>query len=307
MPAKSKKDDLIEFSLMSSSNRPGTTEIFREIFTQIGIKLHNILEANDGVNFKTMTYVRSSAQAEDLKKRLHALRLRNTAIRLKTLPPRDWQQKGKGDFRPFALTTSLDVVPMAQRKSYQPRQRSPIYIETANVFGSGLHETTQFMAELIEQCSGKFKDFLDIGTGTGILSLVALKSQGQEVSAIDMDRRCLKAAKNNLRDNGYAFKEFYVTDIKRFGTKRKYDFVAANLITAELIQARRRLVALTKTGKYLAISGIMLENFAGLKKAYRLLSLRCLKIKKGKQWVAVLYKKTENRQQRIENKNGSAK
>ena len=293
-------DDVIELSLVSPYARLGITEILRGILTQIGINSNNIIESSDRVNSKAIVYVKSLAKARELRKRLRRLKLKEVTVRFKTLHANDWKHKWKVDFRPFDLTNTIEVIPMAQRKSYKPKGAKNIYIETANAFGSGLHETTRFMAELIEETSGKFRTFFDIGTGTGILSLVAFKSNAWEVSAVDIDRRCLQAAKNNIRENGYAFKEFFLTDIKHFPKKRQYDFVAANLITFELIRSKRKLVSLIKPGQYLAVSGIMQENFGGLKKAFRSLPLRCLKIKTGKQWVAVLYKKTEGRKQKTE-------
>jgi len=284
-------DDIIELSLVSPFARPGITEILRGILTQIGINPNNIIESSDRVNSKAMVYVKSLTKARELKSRLRGLKLKEVEVRFKTLHAKDWKHKWKVDFRPFYLTRTIEVIPMAQRKSYKPKGEKHIYIETANAFGSGLHETTRFMAELIEETSGKFGTFLDIGTGTGILSLVAFKNQAGDVTAVDIDRRCLSAAKNNVRENGYAFKEFFLTDIKHFPKKRQYDFVAANLITFELIRSKTKLVSLIKPGQYLAVSGIMQENFAALRKAFRPLPLRCLRIKTGKQWVAVLYKK----------------
>ena len=292
-----RSDDVIELSLVSPSARPGITEILRGILTQIGINPNHIIESSDRVNSKAMVYVKSLSKVRELKSRLRCLNLKEVEVQFKTLHAKDWKHKWKVDFRPFQLTETIEVIPMAQRKSYKPKGAKHIYIETANAFGSGLHETTRFMAELIEESKGKFESFLDIGTGTGILSLVAFNNQALEVSAVDIDRRCLSAAKNNIRENGYAFKEFFLTDIKHFPKKRQYDFVAVNLITFELIRGKRKSVSLIKPGQYLAVSGIMQENFGGLKKAFRDLPLRCLKIKTGKQWVAVLYKKTEVRGQ----------
>ena len=154
-----------------------------------------------------------------------------------------------------------------------------------------MHATTRLMANTIERCRGKFKSFLDVGTGTGILSLIALKSQAQNVDALDVDRHVFKTTRENFANNLLKARAFIKSDIKGFKTGRKYDFVAANLITHELIKAKRKLAALVKPGGYLAVCGITINNLETLKEGFQKLPLRCIKIQKAEGWVALLYKR----------------
>jgi len=294
MTRKSKRQDLTEFSLLVPSQDPVKSGILKGILMKLGVKGDNIFESTDRVNVKAATYLRSQQKARELKFRFRQLHLKGVSVRLKTLKPADWEHKWKVDFRPFGLTKRIDVVPMAQRKSFKPKRRIPIYIETANAFGSGLHETTRFMAMLIENCRGRFENYLDIGTGTGILALVALKNGAKEATALDIDRRCTAAAKENFKENGYQLSKVVLADVEEYKNGARYDFVGANLITHELIHVKRKLVSLVKPGQFLAVSGIMQENLPALRKAYKNLPLRCVKILTGKQWVALLFKKTRS-------------
>ena len=74
-------------------------------------------------------------------------------------------------------------MPVWYRDKYKPVPgRDYILMDTLLSFGTGLHETTQCMAQFIEDKKGKFESFLDIGTGTGILALVALKHGAKDVT-----------------------------------------------------------------------------------------------------------------------------
>ncbi len=88
-------------------------------------------------------------------------------------------------------------------------------MDTLLSFGTGLHETTRFMAQFIEDKKGKFKSFLDIGTGTGILALVALKYGAQDVIGIDIGPLSVQAALDNMKANQSYFKVVRA-DIKRY-------------------------------------------------------------------------------------------
>lgn len=207
------------------------------------------------------------------------------------LTPKEWLTLWKADWKPAPLTRLLDVVPMWQRKNYKIRKdRGYIVMDTLLSFGTGLHETTRIMAQFIEDCRGRFASFIDVGTGTGILAMVAIKQGARQVMAIDTGDLSIEAARQNLKANRLKA-TVKKADIKKFSAGRTYDFVAANLITHDLIACQRQLLKLLKPGGYLAVSGISLENLPQLERAYHVLPLTRLKLQKGKQWAGLLYQK----------------
>ena len=134
---------------------------------------------------------------------------------------------------------------------------------------------------------------LDVGTGTGILAMVAYKLGLREVVMLDHDLQCVRVANANLQINGCRHLKAIEADFKGYESKMRFDFVAANLLTEDLISFRRKLVSMVNPGKYLAISGISLTNYRRLKNEFRQLPLRCLKMIKGKSWVAILLQRLE--------------
>ena len=289
---KKKGTKLIELSALGQTSRPGIADILREVLASLGIDPQNIVEFSAEGRSGVKTFMASISKANQLKEKLKRLSLKGVSVQLIGLERPDWQERWKKDFQPFHLTRRLDVVPFWHRRKYTTvKGRVPILIDTITAFGTGLHDTTQFMSELIEERAGQFKSFLDIGTGTGILSLVALKSQAREVCAIDMDKECIAVAKSNLKLNGHQFNWIKAVDIKDLSVKNKFDYVAANLITHDLVRLKRKICSMVAVGKFLAVSGISLENLAWLKREFQKLPVRCLKVKKSKHWVAVLYQR----------------
>jgi ribosomal protein L11 methyltransferase len=228
---------------------------------------------------------------ERVEKLFGRLGLAGVKVNKRRLVPKDWLTLWKSQWKPAPLTRKLDVVPVWYHNKYKPRKGCDhILMDTLLSFGTGLHETTQFMAQFIENKRGSFKSFLDIGTGTGILALVALKYGAENVLGIDIGPLSVQAARDNMKANRSYFK-VKRADIKDHRSKETYDFVAANLITEDLIKHAPKIISFVKKDGLLAVSGISLENLDRLRKAFSSLPLKCVKISRGKQWSGLLYQK----------------
>ena len=148
------------------------------------------------------------------------------------------------------------------------------------------------LAQLIEDETGNFKSFLDVGTGSGILSIVAGNSGAEKILAVDFDEKAIITAKRNFRLNKVQGACLKKGDILAFPIKDRYDFVAANLLTEELILAKKAVIGFVKPEYYLVVSGVSLLNLNRFRKVFEAKSrLRLLKLKQKRGWVALLYEK----------------
>jgi len=292
MPAR-RTQITYEIALRSDSPGIGHAEILRGVLVNTGIPEKKIIECNEWPDAFLSVYFRSQPKARALQKKLRALGLKGVAVILKTLHKKDWQAKWKKEFRPFALTENFGVVPLWMKHQHRLRGREPIYIDTNAAFGTGLHATTRFMAQFVDRCRGRFTSFLDVGTGTGILAMIAAKNGADDVTAIDICREAVEVARSNCVENECPSIDIKVADVQTYGTRKRYDFVCANLITQDLVRMASKIIRLVKPGKYLAVSGISFNNYGTFRRAYARHPLRCLKIERGEGWVAVLYKKLE--------------
>lgn len=284
-----------ELNFMLLAPRPETISILKELLTRLGVSPLVMVEYQDAFESGVVIYFQRRDQAGLLRKKFARWRLPQVKTRIRRLSKASWFEKWKTDVRPFALTKRLVVVPAWWRKKvFLKKDERPLILDATHAFGSGLHETTQFMAYLIERMRGQYANFLDVGTGSGILSLVAWSAGTKEIFAVDRDPLCIRTVKENFVRNGASFKSLRRADISRLRGKRQFDFVAANLITQDLIRVGAQLLSFVRPGKYLAVSGITLRHLPLFQKAYRQYPLRCLKILRGKQWAALLYKVAES-------------
>ena len=263
----------------------------RQVLINFGIKPNEIIEETSSDGVRTCLYLDSLQKCQLLKHKLKDAQLRGVKLSSRVCHKNDWLEAWKADWHPFQLTKKIDVVPVWKKSEYLPGKRKFIWLDTAMSFGTGLHETTQMMAQLIENHEGEFKTFFDIGTGTGILSLVALCSGADEVCAVDISPLSIRTARDNMKANFLKFNWIKRADIGALKFNQKFDFVAANLVTEDLIALRRKIVQFVRTGGWLAVSGVSLGNLRRLRQSYTGWPLRCVNVCKGKDWAAVLFQK----------------
>ncbi|NTV29010.1 MAG: methyltransferase domain-containing protein [Candidatus Omnitrophica bacterium] len=264
-------------------------ELIRSLLAGCGLDISSLVEATGKGVTRYSFYIPGLKSAERAAARIRALRLDGVRLYLKKHRESDWLSGWKKGWRPFTLTKRFQVVPLWQADRSVPAGKEPIFIETTNAFGTGLHETTRFVAEVIEGMAGKFDSFLDVGTGTGILTVVALKCGAGHAAAFDNDPAAVRVARDNLRANHLSCR-VTVADVRRYKVRRPFDLVAANLVSPDLVEFRHRLVSFVKAGGTLVISGISLKNIPRVKKAFSLPELSLVKVVRGTEWAAVSYR-----------------
>ncbi len=282
--------DIYELSL-ATRTALGTEEILLELLEQAGVDRRYLAVRREAGRLWVSAYIRSLSVAQGVRRKLRSLRLKGVVCRCATVRQSHWAGIFKKQVKPFTLSSSFDVVPLHAQKSYRRGRRQPVILDVGLSFGTGLHETTRLTVALIESCRGRFQSFLDVGTGTGILSIVAFKCGATKVHAVDADPDSLRAARANLRVNQLTFSRSATVDFGKWKNRQRYDLVAANLLTEDLITFRRKLVARVRLHKYLAVSGISLENLDRLESAFEELPLNRLALRRGRQWAAVLYQR----------------
>ena len=288
------KNIVYEVSIKVPRIPKGTVEILKGLLQARGLNVLDLIEQELDGQLKLAFYCQDQKTAESYVSQLGLIQLKGLKVTSGVLYQDDWLTRWKKDWKPFRLTRQIDVVPVWCKDQYKFGKRDYILLDTISSFGTGLHETTRFMAQFIDNLRGQFQSCLDVGTGTGILALVALKGGAKEVHAIDFDDMCVSAAKVNFKANGYDDANIKKKDLSKMNSKKTYDCVFANLVTHDLIQMKLNILSLVKPGGWLAVSGISLENLSDLKKGFSPLPLRCVKMIKGKYWSALLYRRIKS-------------
>lgn len=211
-------------------------------------------------------------------------------IRILTLNREDWMDKWKNTYQPFSVGKTFRIIP-SWIKVGKKSSRHELRIDPGAAFGSGLHETTRLSLLLMESIRESFKDQLDLGTGTGILSVAGFRMGAQAITAIDLDPLSTDAAKKNLKMNGCPFAKIQTLDLSRWKSHKAHDLVTANLHSTALIQFKRKILSAVRPRKHLIVSGILKRDKSSFLKSFQDARFTKLGSLDGRSWTAILYQK----------------
>lgn len=161
----------------------------------------------------------------------------------------DWYKKWRETLNPFELCEGITVIPLEKKKLVP--DVNLIGLIPGAAFGTGLHQSTKLAASLLRKHMRKNALVLDIGCGTGILSVLALKSGARGAVGLDIDRRSLEIARETAAINGVSLEIRESDFLSSIGSQEKFDFIVANMV-AELLA-----VFVNKLEDHLAENGIV--------------------------------------------------
>lgn len=237
-------------------------------------KTKGINEAEPDSNSPDITSLKAYFQSEDfnllfdkLKKRIEKLCSQHKkygpsfTIESKIIKEKDWGCSWAEHFKPVNAGSMLVISPPWIKRSDKSK-RINIAIYPGMAFGTGTHESTRLCLKMIEYVilskEKKIRDsFLDIGTGSGILSISARKLGFKKCRGIDIDEDAIRNARHNLRINGIGKGVNFSKASPQHIRKKHYSFVAANMILSEHNGISRCFPDIVKPNGFLAVSGLI--------------------------------------------------
>jgi len=285
------KETYIELALLVSNPSLELQEFIVEFLKKQRVQPSEIIESFLDSKYQYRFYTRSFRKIEQVKTAFSKSSLKKVRLKTTILGRADWLDKWMLDYHSANLGKKFKVVPLWEKERFNDKKRIPVYMDPKGAFGSGLHETTQLMIALMEKVEGKFNDFFDVGVGTGILSIAAAHLGAQKILGIDYDDIAIRSSHKNLKLNKIKEYELFEASLSEFKRKKKYDLVAANVVSKNLTNQKRKLISFVKKEKYLIVCGIVLENFKVFQEEFKSPMLKCLKVLKGKRWGSCLYQK----------------
>ncbi len=175
---------------------------------------------------------------------------------------RDWLVEWKKGFKPFLFAKPFWVVPswLTAPPEAPEDPKYILFVEPGMAFGTGTHETTKLAAGfIIEELARKIPySLLDVGTGTGVLALVAKRLGVAKVVGVDNDPEARRTARENLELNHNTDVQIPDLDVQDLG--EQYDIVVANIIDGVLTLLCHDLNKVLKPGGRLILSGVLTER-----------------------------------------------
>ena len=176
----------------------------------------------------------------------------------------DWANNWKQYFKPFPVGNKLYIKPSWEEPTAEAAGRTILEIDPASSFGTGQHHTTRLCLELMEDEITPATRLLDLGCGSGILSIAALRLGAVSAKAVDIDDKCLTVAYENAALNGIGKDRYTVLvgDVLSNGALREtlgggYDVVVANIVADVIIGLAPMVRQFLKPGGLFLCSGII--------------------------------------------------
>ena len=210
----------------------------------------------------------------------------------------DWVNNWKQYFHQFYIDDIL-VIPSWENVEAKDSDKMVIHIDPGTAFGTGMHETTQLCIRQLKKYVTKDTEILDVGCGSGILGMLALKFGAKHSVGTDLDPCAIDATYENMDNNGISRDQYEVMigniiDDKEVQDKvgyEKYDIVAANILADVLVPLTPVIIHQLKKGGIYITSGIIEDKEEVVVEAVKKAGLEVLEVNHQGEWVSVTARK----------------
>ena len=211
---------------------------------------------------------------------------------------KDWINNWKEYFHQFYVDDIL-IVPSWEEVKEEDKDKMILHIDPGTAFGTGMHETTQLVIRQLKKFVTKDTQMLDVGTGSGILGIVALKLGAAHVVGTDLDPCAIPAVADNKEANDIKDETFdmligNIIDDKEVQDTvgyEKYDIITANILADVLVPLTPVIVNQMKKGAYYITSGILDVKEEVVVKAVKDAGLQLVEVTHQGEWVSVTARK----------------
>lgn len=261
--------------------------------------------ADDGVaylNFYLEEDVDKEAILKDVREALDDLKnfmdIGEATIEESQTEDKDWINNWKQYFHQFYVDDIL-IVPSWEEVKAEDKDKMILHIDPGTAFGTGMHETTQLVIRQLKKYVTPDTEMLDVGTGSGILGIVALKLGAKHVLGTDLDPCAVPAVAENKEANQIVDETFdmvigNIIDDKAIQDQagyEKYDIVTANILADVLIPLTPVIVNQMKKGAYYITSGILDVKEEVVVEAVKAAGLTVVEVTHQGEWVSVTARK----------------
>ena len=238
-------------------------------------------------------YVTDDADGHaQLERYTHGLGFEHTVT---PLSDNDWAYSWQKYYKPLTIGDRLYVVPEWERDKPVPEGRSPLYLNPGLTFGTGSHASTQLCLEGVEAHTLPGRSVLDLGCGSGILSIAALCLGASHAVAVDIDPKAVDVAYENAALNGIDRSRYTV----RWGDVLSdqqlkaeisggYDMVVANIVADVIIGLSGQVRPFLKEGGLFLCSGIIDDRAEEVAQRLREAGWDILRTRQSEGWFSYL-------------------
>lgn len=253
------------------------------------------LEVNGEPTDKETILKQVEAELEDLKMFMD---IGEGTITIEETEDIDWINNWKEYFHQFYIDDLL-VIPSWEEVKEEDKGKKILHIDPGTAFGTGMHETTQLCIRQIKKFLTPETVLLDVGTGSGILAILALMYGAKKAVGTDLDPCAVEAVAQNMKANGIC-KDDFTMMIGNIITEKEvqdkvgyecYDIVVANILADVLVPLTPVIVNQMKKGGIYITSGIINDKEETVVGAVKAAGLEVLEVTYQGEWVSVTARK----------------
>ena len=208
-------------------------------------------------------------------------------IQVVRIADQDWNKTWKAFFKPVRISQKIVVRPPWEQTG-RSKDEIGIIINPKMAFGTGHHESTQLMITGLEEWLKEGMNVLDIGTGSGILAIIADKLGAESVLALDNDPVALRNAYENAQLNNTSGRVKFFLSSPEMLQPSEYDLILANINRIVLIKYADRFADLVKIDGKLILSGLLLSDELQMLQEYRRAGFKSIQKKEIKDWLMLV-------------------
>lgn len=216
-------------------------------------------------------------------------------IALENIPQEDWENSWKQNYRPLPVGERLLVVPQWMTAD-DLGGRLPVILDLGLTFGTGEHASTQMCMRALESLISGGERVADLGSGSGILSVCALRLGAQSAVGVDVDPAAEHIARENAARNGFGADRFractgnVVTDTALMESlcAARYDIVCANIVAGVIVQLLPVVPRLLKESGIFLCSGILVSREEEVRQAIAQAGLHIVGREQTDEWCCLL-------------------
>ncbi len=288
----SDKDDFREF-----------LENNRKYWDYVDEELERLKDADSCITLYLSADAEGMEKAADVKNRMLALKsgdsedmLGTLEIKLANVKDEDWSENWKKYFKPLEIGERVLVVPEWEHSSVNAGNRTKFIINPGMSFGTGSHQSTRMCIEELEHYIKDGDSILDLGCGSGILSVIGLLLGGGDATAVDIDPMAVEVAYSNLKRNNlpeniyHGFDGDIITDmnLRKKISEKKYGIVLANIVADVIIALSGFVKDFMKDDGVFICSGIIIDRKDEVIDALKAAGLNVRKVREMGEWAAAV-------------------
>ncbi|ARJ49890.1 50S ribosomal protein L11 methyltransferase [Staphylococcus lutrae] len=272
--AKEREDRFGEIFALNPNDYPAQHMVIKGYF--------NALQYNEALKQKIITQLRSTSLVDE-----SVLQVTDTLIQ-----ESDWENEWKNYFHPFQASERFYIVPSWEDVE---RDKTHLYIELdpGMAFGTGDHPTTSMCLKALEETIQPHHQVIDVGTGSGILSIAAYLLGAQSIKAIDLDEMAIKVAQENFEKNNCLHVIDTATGNLLIGETKHYDVVIANILAHIIEKMVKDAYNCLNPDGYFIASGIIEEKRETIQSLMEETGFVIKEVKHDQNWICIIGQKVK--------------